>query len=133
MNSDTQTSIEIAGQVRLLLGDNGEKLKSIGPSGAAKVAGWRGDDVPGAGDEVGFHYLHKNYLHLDAQVLGVATESRAKEASLILFLKTTHPCFNLFCMQVVAWRTTQHLLQQGEREVSSTNVENFPVLNTWFY
>ena len=81
MNSDTQTSIEIAGQVRLLLGDNGEKLKSIGPSGAAKVAGWRGDDVPGAGDEVGFHYLHKNHLHLDAQVLGVATESRAKEES----------------------------------------------------
>ena len=84
MNSDTQTSIEIAGQVRLLLGDNGEKLKSIGPSGAAKVAGWRGDDVPGAGDEVGFRYLHRNYLHLDAQVLGVATESRAKEVKLIL-------------------------------------------------
>merc|ERR1719350_605237 len=68
-------------KVRLLLGDNGEKLKSIGPSGAAKVAGWRGDDVPGAGDEV----------------LGVATENRAKE--------------------VVAWRTTQHLLQQGEKEL----------------
>jgi len=68
-------------KVRLLLGDSGEKLKSIGPSGAAKVAGWRGDDVPGAGDEV----------------LGVATENRAKE--------------------VVAWRTTQHLLQQGEREL----------------
>ena len=43
--------------MRLLLGDNGEKLKSIGPSGAAKVAGWRGEDVPGAGDEVGLHSI----------------------------------------------------------------------------
>ena len=68
-------------KVRLLLGDKGEKLKSIGPSGAAKVAGWRGDDVPGAGDEI----------------LGVACENRARE--------------------VVAWRTQQHLLQQGERDV----------------
>ena len=68
-------------KVRLLLGDKGEKLKSIGPSGAAKVAGWRGDDVPGAGDEV----------------IGVASENRARE--------------------VVAWRTQQHLLQQGERDV----------------
>ena len=68
-------------KVRLLLGDNGERLKSIGPSGAAKVAGWRGDDVPGAGDEV----------------LGVHSENRARE--------------------VVAWRTQQQLLQQGERDL----------------
>ena len=40
-----------------MLGDSGEKLKSIGPSGAAKVAGWRGDDVPGAGDEVGLYSI----------------------------------------------------------------------------
>ena len=73
--------------MRLLLGDNGEKLKSIGPSGAAKVAGWRGDDVPGAGDEVGLHYLPTNYLNFDAQVLGVATENRAKEVRFIFFLQ----------------------------------------------
>ena len=69
--------------MRLLLGDTGEKLKSIGPSGAAKVAGWRGEDVPGAGDEVDLH-LPNNYLHLDTQVLGVATENRAKEVAYIL-------------------------------------------------
>ena len=48
--------------MRLLLGDSGEKLKSIGPSGAAKVAGWRGEDVPGAGDEVGLHHLSSYQL-----------------------------------------------------------------------
>ena len=69
--------------MRLLLGDNGEKLKSIGPSGAAKVAGWRGDDVPGAGDEVGLHYFPINFPHLYPKVLGVATETRAKEVTSI--------------------------------------------------
>ena len=58
LGPDLNASIDIAGQVRLLLGDSGEKLKSIGPSGAAKVAGWRGDDVPGAGDEVGLDCPH---------------------------------------------------------------------------
>ena len=103
--------------MRLLLGDQGEKLKSIGPSGAAKVAGWRGDEVPGAGDEVGLHHLPTNYLHLDAQVLGVATENRAKE---VKFISSNATLFNLFCMKVVAWRTAQHLLHQGEKEVLSS-------------
>ena len=78
--------------MRLLLGDTGEKLKSIGPSGAAKVAGWRGEDVPGAGDEVGLH-LPSNYLQLDAQVLGVATENRAKEVAYILEKALFTACF----------------------------------------
>ena len=83
LGPDLNASIDIAGQVRLLLGDSGEKLKSIGPSGAAKVAGWRGDDVPGAGDEVGLDCPHPDYLQLDVQVLGVATENRAKEVKFV--------------------------------------------------
>lgn len=57
--------------MRLLLGDNGEKLKSIGPSGAAKVAGWRGDDVPGAGDEVDLHYFPTNLITSIQRYLGL--------------------------------------------------------------
>ena len=82
--------------MRLLLGDNGEKLKSIGPSGAAKVAGWRGEDVPGAGDEVGLR-LPPNYLELDAQVLGVATENRAKEVKYIFKCLPVQPGLYLGC------------------------------------
>jgi translation initiation factor IF-2 len=52
-------------KVRLLLGDRGERLATLGPGGAAKVVGWRGEEVPGAG----------------AEVLGVGTEARAREVA----------------------------------------------------